>query len=58
MARFADKPRFNYLDRILSRYQASGICTLHQAQEDDDLYHGKSVQAPPGPVIPIYKLGE
>ena len=58
MARFADKPRFNYLDRILSRYQASGICTLHQAQEDDDLYHGKAVQAPPGPVIPIYKLGE
>lgn len=58
MARYADKPRFNYLDRILSRYRQSGIRTRQQSQADAALYQGKPVQNKPDPVIPIYRLGE
>lgn len=57
MAQNAETPRFNYLGYILSRYQQSGIHTLQQAQDDDAMYHGKTVHVN-GPRIPIYKIGE
>ena len=58
MARHAEQPRFAYLDRILNRYRQSGICTRQAAQADDDRYHGKQAPTRPGPIIPIYQLGE
>ena len=58
MARHAEQPRFAYLDRILNRYRQSGLCTRQAAQADDDRYHGKQAPTRPGPIIPIYQLGE
>lgn len=58
MAQNAETPRFNYLGYILYRYQQSGIHTLQQAQDDDAMFHGKTVAHVSGPHIPIFHLGE